>query len=51
MQDTTEVDLNAAILVITKNQIINGWTARKGKQPHTDAFEEITQIIYDIDKS
>lgn len=27
MQDTTEVDLNAAILVITKNQIINDWTA------------------------
>lgn len=26
MQDMTEVDLNAAILVITKNQIINGWT-------------------------
>lgn len=51
MQDTFEIYENAAIVVITNHQLIMCKTARNGEQPHSDAFEDLYQAIYDIDMS
>lgn len=50
-QDTSDIYENAAVLVITNQQLIIGKTARDGEQPHSDAFEDIYETIYDIDWS
>ena len=51
MQDTSGIYENAAIVVITDNQLIMSKTDRDGEQPHSDAFEDLYQAIYDIDTS
>lgn len=51
MQDTSRIYENAAIVVITDNQLIMSKTDRDGEQPHSDAFEDLYQAIYDIDTS
>lgn len=51
MQDTSGIYENAAIVVITDNQLIMSKTDRDREQPHSDAFEDLYQAIYDIDTS
>ena len=51
MQDTSGIYENAAIVVITDNQLIMSKTDRDGEQPHSGAFEDLYQAIYDIDTS
>jgi len=51
MQDTSGIYENAAIVVITDHQLIMSKTDRDGEQPHSDAFEDLYQAIYDIDTS
>lgn len=51
MQDTSGIYENAAIVVITDHQLIMSKTDRDREQPHSDAFEDLYQAIYDIDTS
>ena len=47
-EDTTGINENSAVLIITDNQFILTKSSNDGKEVHATTFSDIYQIIYDI---
>lgn len=47
-EDTTGINENSAVLIITDNQFILTKSSNDGKEVHAITFSDIYQIIYDI---